>query len=97
MKKAWSKVVLVKMAGNDLDSPNTSHYCFCPIRMCVIICELLHWSYFPAPDSIFSLPPTLGLILALPSSDSFLLRLLDDLRILHCLVFDKGTEHPVLT
>ena len=98
MKKAWSKVVLVKMAGTDLDSPNMSHYCFCPIRMCVIICELLqHWSYFPALDSIFSLPPTLGLILALPSSDSFLLRLLDDLRILHCLVFDKGTEHPILT
>lgn len=95
--KAWSKVVLVKMAGTDLDSPNMSRYCFCPTKVCVIIRELLlHWSYFPALGSISSLPHTLDLILALPSSDSFLLRLLDDFRILHCLVFDKGTEHPIL-
>lgn len=98
MAKAWSKVVLVKMTGTDLDPPNMSHYCFCPIKMCVIICKiLLHWSYFSALDSISSLPPTLDLILALSSSDSFLLRLWDDFRILHCLVFDKGTEYPILT
>ena len=84
------------MAGTDLDSPNMSRYCFCPTRVCVIIFKLLHWSYFSTLGSISSLPPTLDLILALPSSDSFLLRLLDDFRILHCLVFDKGTEHPIL-